>query len=189
MFRHRAETIVDLYLGIAVVFATLLGPVLAVWVTRTIDDNRRIRERQVNVFRTLMATRRATLSAERVTALNMVEIEFHGIEPVQTVYRKVMEHINHSRPLPENWGKEHAKLTTRLISEIADALGYKLQQLDMLDGGYYPEGLADIEVEQQAVRRAIIATLSGDRPLRVSPAAPTPPAPFPPPPAPPKDLA
>jgi hypothetical protein len=182
-----SEKRVDLYLGIAVVIATLLGPVLAVLVTRYIDDGRRIRERRLNVFRALMATRRTALAADRVAALNMVEIEFHGIEAVESAYRKVMEHINHSRPLPQNWNDQQRKLVTKLISEIAKVLNYELQQLDMLDGGYYPEGLADIEAEQQAVRRAIIETLTGNRPLRVSPAAPAPPAPFPPPPEPPKE--
>lgn len=176
----------DLYLGIAVVIATMLGPVLAVWVTRRIDDARRVRERRMNVFRSLMATRRAALAPERVVALNMVEIEFHGIEPVKNAYREVMRHINHSRPLPQNWVDQQQKLLTKLTSEIGKVLGYELPQLDMLEGGYYPEGLANIEAEQQAMRRAVIETLSGNRPLRVSPAAPTPPAPFPPPPEPPK---
>jgi hypothetical protein len=48
-----------------------------------------------------------------------------------------------------------APFLTRLLSEIAQVLGYKLQQLDVLEGGFYPQGLADIEVEQQAVRRSI----------------------------------
>ncbi len=66
---------------------------------------------------------------------------------------------------------------------MARELGYELPQLDVLEGGYYPQGLVDIETEQQAVRRALIEVLSGRRPLGVSPAAPLPPAPFPPPPS------
>ena len=95
-----------------------------------------------------------------------------------------MKHANHPKPLPANWGDQHAKLVTKLLSEMARLLGYKLQQLDVLDGGYYPEGLADMEAEQQAVRRALIQVLNGNRPLLVSPAAPTPPVPYPPPPPP-----
>ena len=41
----------NLALGLAVVFATLLGPVLAVLITRKIDDGRRARERKLEVFR------------------------------------------------------------------------------------------------------------------------------------------
>jgi hypothetical protein len=159
--------------------------VLAVVVTRRVDEARRVRERRMNVFRSLMATRRAPLAAERVVALNMVEIEFYGIPPVEKAYQAVIAHINHPKPLPLSWNDEHRKLVTKLIAEIGRALGYELQQLDTLDGGYYPEGLADIETEQQAVRRALIQVLTGNRPLIVSPSAPTPPSPFPPPPPPP----
>jgi hypothetical protein len=50
----------DLYLGIAVVIATLLGPVLAVIVTRYIDEARAQKLRQLEIFRALMRTRNAT---------------------------------------------------------------------------------------------------------------------------------
>lgn len=56
----------DLYLGIAVVVATILGPVLAVFVTRLADARRQTRERRLEIFRSLMATRRAPLAAENL---------------------------------------------------------------------------------------------------------------------------
>jgi hypothetical protein len=174
----------DIVLGIAVVIATFAGPVFAVLVTRRIDDERRVRERRLTVFRSLMATRRALVSPEKVTALNMVEIEFYWLPLVQDAYREVMIHINTPPLLPAGWHGRHRALLTRLLSQMARALGYELEQLDVLEGGYYPQSFADIEIEQQAVRRALIELLSGRRPLSVSPAAPTPPAPFPPPPTP-----
>ena len=67
---------------------------------------------------------------------------------------------------------------------MAKVLGYNIQQLDVLEGGYWPQGFVDIESEQQQVRQVLLEVLSGRRPLTVSPAAPTPPSPFPPPPAP-----
>lgn len=175
----------DLYLGISVVIATFLGPVLAVYVTRRIDESRQVRERRLAIFRSLMATRRATLAADKVMALNMVEIDFYGIKTVEKAHQEVMSHINLPRPLPVDWGDRHRKLLTKLLSEMAEVLGYDLQQLDVLEGGYYPQGFADIELEQQELRREFIQVLSGNRSLRVSPAAPAPPAPFPPPPEPP----
>jgi hypothetical protein len=131
-----------------------------------------------------MATRRAPLSTEKVSALNMVEIEFYGLQSVQGAHRDVMAHINTPPLKAEEWNARHRTLLTKLLSEMAAVLSYKLQQLDMLEGGYYPQGLVDIETEQQAVRRTLIEVLSGSHPLSVSPAAPTPPAPFPPPPVP-----
>jgi hypothetical protein len=174
----------DLYLGIAIVFATLAGPVLAVYVTRRGDDKRQRLARQLEVFRSLMAARRIPLSPERVRALNLVEIEFHGVRNVEDTYRDLMRHINAPRPLPANWHERQRSLTTKLLSEMAKVLGYNLQQLDVLEGGYWPQGLTDIEAEQQQVRQSLLEVLSGRRPLVVSPAAPAPPAPFPPPPPP-----
>jgi hypothetical protein len=84
----------------------------------------------------------------------------------------------------DTWADEQRKRVTKLLSEMAKVLGYELEQLDVFDGGYYPQGFVDIESEQQAVRQALIEVLSGRRPLVVSPAAPAPPSPFPPPPKP-----
>lgn len=174
----------DLYLGIAVVVATLLGPVFAVFVTRQIDEVRQRKARQLEVFRSLMAARRVPASPERVRALNLVEIEFYGIRAVEDAHRVLMIHINTLAPLPPNWEDTHRKLTTKLLSEMATALGYNLQQLDVLDGGYWPQRLADIETEQLQVRKSLLEVLTGRRPIIVAPAGPTPPSPFPPPPPP-----
>jgi hypothetical protein len=126
-------------LGLAVVFATLAGPVLAVLVTRSIDESRQADERRLEVFRSLMATRRSTLSEDKVKALNLVEIEFYGEKAVELTHREVMNHINTPPPLPEGWNDRQRKLMTKLLSEMAKVLGYELQQLDVLDGGYYPQ--------------------------------------------------
>ena len=113
----------------------------------------------------------------------MVEIEFYGIESIQKAHIDVMANINLARPLPDGWHDRQQKLMTKLLSEMAKSLNYNLEQLDVLDGGYYPQGYVDVETEQQAVRQALIEVMSGRRPLLVSPAAPAPPAPYPPPPA------
>jgi len=174
----------DLYLGIAVVLATLLGPVLAVCVTRMLDEQRRRVARQLEVFRSLMAARRVPLSPDRVKSLNLVEIDFHGVSSVEYAYRDLMQHINTPPPLPANWHERQRSLTTKLLSEMAKILGYDLQQLDVLEGGYWPQGFQDIEAQQQQVRQSLIEVLTGRRPLLISSAAPTPPSPFPPPPQP-----
>jgi hypothetical protein len=184
---HRMEIALDgqTVLGLAVVFATLAGPVLAVYVTRLIDDSRRARDHRLDIFRTLMATRRAILAPEKVKALSLLEVEFYGVKPVESAHQEVMKHINTPPPLPADWLDHHRRLLTKLLSEMAKVLNYDLQQLDVLEGGYYPQAFVDTELEQQALRRALIEVLSGNRPLIVSPAAPTPPSPFPPPPRPP----
>ena len=174
----------DMVLGSAVVIATFGGPIAAVIVTRIIDDQRDQRRRRLELFRALMISRRTSLSIERVQALNMIEIEFYGAAKVQSAHRDLMRHINTPSPLPANWEEHLRTLYTRLLTEMGATLGYNFQQLDVLEGGYYPQGSANIELEQQEVRRGLIAVLSGHRPLPISPIAPAPPAPFPPPPVP-----
>ena len=47
---------------IAIVFATLFGPILAVQAQKWLERNREIKQRRAWIFRTLMATRATTLS-------------------------------------------------------------------------------------------------------------------------------
>jgi hypothetical protein len=60
----------------AIVAGTLTSPIIAVIVTRLMDDRRSKRDRRWAIFETLMLTRRTPLSLDHVMALNRVEIEF-----------------------------------------------------------------------------------------------------------------
>ena len=56
--------------------AVFLGPIVAVRLTRYLDNQREIRDRKINVFKTLMATRAYTVSWAHVEALNRIDLEF-----------------------------------------------------------------------------------------------------------------
>jgi hypothetical protein len=62
----------------AIVFATLMGPVLAVQAQKWIESLRRTSEAKDLIFKSLMATRGARLSPEHVRALNMIDLTFYG---------------------------------------------------------------------------------------------------------------
>ncbi len=172
------------FIGIAVIFATIAGPILAVLVTRYVDDRRALKSRQLEIFRALMSSRRTILSPERVRALNVVEIEFYKNNNVQIAYKAFMSHINTSPSENNKWADRHNSLFTKLLTEVATTLAYKMQQLDVMEGGYYPQGFFDIELEQQNVRKELLQVLTGRRPIITAQSAPTPPPPFPPPPTP-----
>lgn len=175
----------DSVLGIAVVVATFAGPIAAVLVTRYIDKIRDLKHRRFDIFRMLMRTRRALLSPEQVTALNMVEIEFHDVATVIEAFRTLHHHLNdYGAP---NWFETRQKLQTRLLTTMARSLGYNFEQLDVLEGGYTPQGWVSAEQEQQQVRKLLIEVLSGQRALPVS-TAPILPVPYPPPLPPPPEI-
>ena len=56
--------------------AIVLGPLFGVWLARHMQDRAIYRERRMDIFRTLMRTRRTPMWPDHVGALNLVEIEF-----------------------------------------------------------------------------------------------------------------
>jgi hypothetical protein len=154
------------FLALAIVAATLLGPVLAVAITRSIDDRRETKRRKLEIFRALMRSRRSGLSPDYVTALNTVEIEFAGVAPVENAHRQLLQHLN-LFPQPTDWIDRLRRLQTRLLYAMATHLGYAMEQLDVLEGGYLPQAWGTAEDEQTALRRAILELLNSSRSLPV----------------------
>jgi hypothetical protein len=74
-----------------IILATLCGPVIAVQVTRYLDDQKEERGRKLQVFKTLMATRAYTLSPAHVEALNRIDLEFSGKKKVIEVWRQYLD--------------------------------------------------------------------------------------------------
>jgi hypothetical protein len=154
-------------LGLAIVFATFAGPVAAVLITRWIDRKRALRDRQLEVFRALMRTRKNAIQPDHVNALNLVEIEFHNVEPVLAAYRDLMRHINSGGVADDQWVNKHRSFLTKLLSAMATELGYKIEQLDVFEGGYYPSGWGQESEQQLAMRLGLLELLSGKRSLPV----------------------
>ena len=168
IFFTPADTDVDLALGIAVVIATLFGPILAVWVTRITDARRERRARQLEVFRALMRSRRSNLSPEYVAALNTVEIEFAGVESIENAQRQLFQHLS-LKPQPNDWIERLQRLQTRLLYTIAKHLQFDFEQLDVLEGGYLPQAWGASEEEAQAIRTAALQVLQGARAIKIQP--------------------
>lgn len=56
--------------------AVFLGPIVAVRLTRYLDDQKEVRTRKLDIFKTLMATRAYSVSWTHVEALNRTDLEF-----------------------------------------------------------------------------------------------------------------
>ena len=81
----------------AIIFATLVGPILAVWASEWRQQRKTENDRKEWVFRTLMSTRGAKLRQEHVAAINHIEFAFPrqscpGIDDARTLYRKHLKH-------------------------------------------------------------------------------------------------
>ncbi len=174
-------------MGIATIIAVLLGPILAVWVTRRIDEGRLKQTRRMDVFRTLMRTRRVRLNPDHVGALNLVEIEFYGEPAVIEAWKNYWDHLRQPFPkVPEEqqqFLKHQEGLLTKLLHAIAQSLKFNIEQMDILEGGYVPQGWLNDEQTARELRALALDILSGRRGIPVVPLnLPAANSPYPPPP-------
>ena len=153
----------------SILSATFLGPIAAVIMTRYVDLLRDRRTRRLAIFRTLMATRRSFLSVEHISALNQIELEFQKDTRVMNAYRRYMIHLG--TPFDpkdtDRVTRERQSLRTKILSEMAKSLSIHVEQLDIFEGGYIPQGYVDIEREQATIRRLLSEIADGKRSLPI----------------------
>lgn len=160
------------------IIAILTGPIFAVWVTRKIDLARERRERKMNIFRTLMRTRRSPTTSDHVGSLNLIEIEFSEDSQVIKDWRALFDHLGtqHLRNSSEDLNgisdkaqiaqrrrdfdqrlyQDRQKLLTKLLHSMAVRLDFKIEQLEIFDGGYLPQGWVDNEAQQEIARKFLL---------------------------------
>lgn len=131
----------------AVVAATGLGPIIAVGITLAFTYWRETsgdkHKRRLDVFRTLMATRRAVISPEHVNAINLIEVDFYRCKNVDTSWKEYKRRLDDNK-LPEDasWRNERDKRLSKLLFEMAKILNFEIPAIDIFEGGYAPGGLA-----------------------------------------------
>jgi hypothetical protein len=173
---------------IAIATATFIGPIAAVLITRWNDQKAQHRQRLLHVYRTLMATRRINISQEHVGALNLVEVEFHGVKPVIEPWSAYVTHLNTggATGVPEvtRWNERRAELLSILLVKIAAHLGITKGEIEIMHGGYAPQGWAIQEARVTQIQEYAVRLSEGRAVLPTSvQQAPPPTNPFPPPPA------
>lgn len=152
--------------------AILVGPIVAVLITRWMDDRSKTYARRYDVFRDLMRTRAAKLSPAHVDALNLVEIEFHRFPNVKLAWQRYMENLFAGTPVDaneqSNFFVRREQLFIKLIQEVANTVGLRSVDItDVMTNNYYPIGWQTEQQEQQQVRQLLIQTLAGTKPLTV----------------------
>lgn len=131
----------------AIVAATFFGPITAILIARWRDKVREKRSRHLHIFRSLLATRRQNITLEHVTALNLVEVDFYGVDSIQAAWRVYHRHLNSAppgRPMTpaenEAFVRDGNDFLAKLLFAIAQYLGFSMSELDIRNGGYAPDG-------------------------------------------------
>lgn len=174
----EVETARELFFGVSYVelltiVAIVVGPILAVIVTRFQGKHETRLQRKLDVFRSLMKTRKFTLDHEHVGALNLIEMEFYGKKSVIDSYRKYIEFRHEPLPSNENDDQErHFKrgenLLYDLLHEIGATLGYHFDKDDLKRFSYSPKGWGDDEFLNRKNARLLSRLLEGNISLPIT---------------------
>jgi hypothetical protein len=171
--------------------AIVVGPVVAVQITLRFEERREKRRRKYDTFHALMRTRRVTLSPDHVTALNVIQTEFHDDDKVIAAYKKYIDNLGGPVLLPgstpeaiRHFVDERDDAFNEMMFELGKHLGFTLDKRELAKYSYAPQGWVNIEAEQNAMRQFALELLQGKRPLPITPFQPSPLADkFPPPPS------
>lgn len=148
------------------IFAIFAGPIIAL---RLQAD----RERRLRVFKTLMVTRGSALSPAHVEALNSIDIEFNGAtdkdKKVREAWKAYLDHL--AQRLDENateedqkrWNEKTPEFLTELLYVMSHAVGYEFDRIYIKRTAYTPIRYADIELEQDFIRRSLIQLFVGKK--------------------------
>lgn len=162
---RKILTITEIFL----VLATLLSPLIAVQVTRYLDDRNEQRGRKIALFKTLMATRAYSVSPRHVEALNTIDLELlpHKAKEkaVLDVWQQYLDHLGSSGMDNNTWTIRRVDLLVDLLHAMGNALGYHFNKTQIKNGTYSPVAHGKLEEEQGRVRELAIEVLEGRRPL------------------------
>lgn len=151
------------------ILAVLLGPIIAVRLTRYLDEQKEIRERKLQVFKTLMATRAYTVSWAHVEALNRIDLEFEKNnkkeKAVVEAWKEYHDLLNNTGIPLEQWSIRRVDLLVELLHKMAIVLNYDFDKTHIKNSSYSPRAHGDIEAQQEALRRGTIEILEGKRVL------------------------
>ncbi|PJI91643.1 hypothetical protein BC777_0475 [Yoonia maricola] len=155
--------------------AIVLGPIIAVFLAQQLQKSEQEKQKRLFVFRTLMTTRRMVLSPDRVQALNLIEVEFSSYPKVMGKFRELLAVYNDVARWKSDDESVRKKVledvddkTAELLGQIGKTLGYKLNDLDLLRGGYAPEAFGLLEQQQAEIREFLAGLNRGDRLLPVA---------------------
>jgi len=155
------------------IFAILLAPLVAVQVQKILEHYREDRTRKVNVFKTLMATRAATVSPQHVQALNAIDLEFQGrkYKSVTDSWKTYLDHLFHYPKEDEKqqtvWAERRVDLLAKLLMEMGKSLSYIFDEVHVRRAIYAPEAHAQLESENLLMRRGLLRLLYGDAHLKM----------------------
>lgn len=151
------------------IFAVLTGPIVAVRLTRYLDNKKEIRERKIAIFKTLMATRAYAVSWDHVMTLNKIDLEFDKSNKkereVIDAWKEYLDLLGNKDISGTAWNVKKVDLLVELLHKMAKVLDYDFDKTHIKNSSYSPVAHGKLEDEQSALRQGVIDVLEGKRVL------------------------
>lgn len=165
---------------VALIAATLLGPVFAVQAQKFVERATESRRQRLLIFGTIMANRATRLADENIKALNAIDLVFRQrLIPskkdtaVRDAWHSLFGELtqgladNPDNETVKRWNERCNDLYVRLESAMAKALGYRFTEEQLRRGIYYPRGHNERERAQLAILHNTNALLEGKSALNM----------------------
>jgi hypothetical protein len=151
--------------------AIVVGPAMAIAGQLWYQKRKERRDAKVGVFRVLMSLRNAQLSADFVTALNLIDLVFYKDEAVRERWSKLWEFLdnkeNFNLPRSSEMLEKQRDLTAQLLSTMASQLGFEFDHTVLKNGAYRPQYHDDEQAEFAALRQGFVKALNDNGSLNV----------------------
>lgn len=157
---------------LAIVSATVLGPITAVAITLWYQTRLQTYQRRLSIFRSLMQWRGNWLNAEWVSALNMVPVEFSGHSDILQSFSSLIDKLGdrgfaaEGEELSQAYNRAEA-VFVELVQKIARNLKIDLAGFDLRTRLYAPSGWWKEQQAIQALRADTASLLKGERAISV----------------------
>ena len=150
---------------LAIIVATLLGPVFAVQAQVWLERGRELQRRRMRVFFTLMAEGRS-ISGAHIDALNAVPLEFADrkapqIDEIRTAWKVYINHTWKDVAQP-SWEQDRQRLYNDLLIKMGKFLGYKLDSVELEMEHYSPTGKVRAASDEETIRQQLARILKGE---------------------------
>jgi len=151
------------------IIAILVAPWVALWIQAKLDERKDIKNRRLDIFKTLMATRASPLSVEHIKALNMIDIEFYAGKKYRLVRRlwrkylhaRVVKYSVQNEAEKVQFNKDCEETLTGLLVAMGDSLGYDFDETHIRESIYKPQAHVNEENYQFFMKAKLVELFSG----------------------------
>lgn len=149
------------------------GSIITLIAGKFLDHKKSKKDRQLWIFRDLMANRNNRLSPNFVTAVNLIALDFYGKKNVTDAWKTYHNALSsdvdkNSKDSQERFLKQTNDSLAHLLKEIGFSLGYKMDKLDLLNGTYTPVRWFDDYDHIRKKEQLLLEILENKRSLKIN---------------------